>query len=95
MRFAGNGELLSTTVCLCAYMPVRMLALLGEHSDVVTDAFLIHTPSFASLSRFGVLSQGTFPVKPIKSYRWSSVKIKITLSGVAPGFLIIASALFC
>jgi hypothetical protein len=32
----------------------------------------------------GVLSQGSLPVKPIKSKRWSSVRMKTTLRGFAP-----------
>ncbi len=64
----GIGDVLSTTPCRCAYCPVRIDALLGEQSDVVTNAFSTCAPSRAIRSSAGVSSQsGAFGWKPMKS----------------------------
>src|SRR3546814_4486056 len=78
------GAELSTIVCVWAYCPVRMDALLGEQSAVLTKAFLTWIPSRAMRSILGVSNPGIFPIKPMASYRWSSARINTTFSGFAP-----------
>src|SRR5690242_4134160 len=61
-----------------------MDARLGLHKDVVTYAFLKLTPSRASESSTGVSIQDWPFRNPNASYRWSSVRMKMTLRGFAP-----------
>src|SRR3546814_5828898 len=62
---SGMGAELSTIVCVWAYCPVRMDALLGEQSAVLTKAFLTWIPSRAMRSILGVSNPGIFPIKPM------------------------------
>jgi hypothetical protein len=61
-----------------------MEARLGEQSEVVTRAFLKWTPLRARASRCGVSAIGC-PRKLIASERWSSVRMRMTFLGFAPG----------
>tara|TARA_B100001996_G_scaffold131199_1_gene99751 strand:- start:1254 stop:1418 length:165 start_codon:yes stop_codon:yes gene_type:complete len=53
---------------MCGYVPVKKLALDGEQIDWVTKKFLTLTPSFASLSIFGVFKKGYLLENPTASY---------------------------
>ena len=90
---SGTARWLSTTLCRCMYWPVRMVARLGEQSDVVTKAFAKCAPSLAMRSRFGVSrNSGPFGWKPRKSYRWSSLKMRTTFLNVGLAVAVCPSA---
>ena len=83
----GTARWLSTTLCRCMYWPVRMVARLGEQSDVVTKVLARYAPWLAIRSRFGVSrNSGPSGWKPRKSYRWSSLKMRTTFLNIGSAF---------
>jgi len=63
-----------------------ILALLGEHREVVTNAFLKTIPSSAIRSMLGVFKKGYREYLPKVFHSWSSVRIK-TILGLELCFL--------
>jgi hypothetical protein len=54
----GYSVKLFSTLCRCAYWPLRKLARLGEQSELVVNALANRTPSAARRSMFGVFRNG-------------------------------------
>ena len=61
--------------CVRSWMPVKMLARLAAHIDVVTNIFENRAPLAANRSSAGVFKNGC-PAPPSRSQRWSSERKK-------------------
>jgi len=76
-RSLGYSVKLLSTLCECAYSPLRIDARLGEQREVVQNVFLKWTPSRASRSMLRVFSCG-WPAQPRQSQRRSSQRMNKT-----------------